>query len=294
MCTMSDGLTVQGRRIATEDILRIRQLITDYPGWSRRRLSEVLCAEWDWRNGSGRLKDMATRTLLLKLEARGLIRLPERRRIPSNRMAARQGPRQTWDTTPVTGTLRELGPLTLREVSTDGAARMRFTAALAEFHYLGHRGTVGENLQYMVTDKTGRLLACLLFGSAAWKCRARDQFIGWAPERRPRHLHLLTNNTRFLILPFVRVPHLASWILGRVLRRLSADWQKKYGHAIVLVETFVERERFAGTSYQASNWIRLGATTGRSRQDRRHTLQVPAKDVYLYPLDRRFRQELSA
>ena len=280
--------------MATEDILRIRQLITGHPGWSRRRLSEVLCAEWDWRNGSGRLKDMATRTLLLKLEARGLIRLPERRRIPSNRMAARQAPRQTWDTTPVTGTLRELGPLTLREVSTDGAARMRFTAALAEFHYLGHRGTVGENLQYMVTDNTGRLLACLLFGSAAWKCRARDQFIGWAPERRPRHLHLLTNNTRFLILPFVRVPHLASWILGRVLRRLSADWQKKYGHAIVLVETFVERERFAGTSYQASNWIRLGATTGRSRQDRRHTLQVPAKDVYLYPLDRRFRQELSA
>jgi hypothetical protein len=294
MCTMSDGLTVQGRRMATEDILRIRQLITDHPGWSRRRLSEVLCAEWDWRNGSGRLKDMATRTLLVKLEARGLIRLPARRRIPSNRMAARQAPRQTWDTTPVTGTLRELGTLTLREVSTDGAARIRFAAALAEFHYLGYRGTVGENLQYMVTDKTGRLLACLLFGSAAWKCRARDQFIGWAPERRARHLHLLTNNTRFLILPFVRVPHLASWILGRVLRRLSADWREKYGHAIVLVETFVERERFAGTSYQASNWIRLGATTGRSRQDRRHTLQVPVKDVYLYPLDRRFREELSA
>jgi len=291
---MSDGLTVQGRRMATKDILRIRQLITDYPGWSRRRLSEVLCAEWDWRNGSGRLKDMATRTLLLKLEARGLIRLPARRRIPSNRMAVRHVSRQTWDTTPVTGILRELGPLTLREVSTDGAARIRFTAALAEFHYLGHRGTVGENLQYTVTDKTGRLLACLLFGSAAWKCRARDQFIGWAPERRARHLHLLTNNTRFLILPFVRVPHLASWILGRVLRRLSADWQKKYGHAIVLVETFVERERFAGTSYQASNWIRLGATTGRSRQDCRHTLQVPVKDVYLYPLDRRFREELSA
>jgi hypothetical protein len=291
---MSDGLTVQGRRMATEDILRIRQLITDHPGWSRRRLSEVLCAEWDWRNGSGRLKDMATRTLLVKLEARGLIRLPARRRIPSNRMAARQAPRQTWDTTPVTGTLRELGTLTLREVSTDGAARIRFAAALAEFHYLGYRGTVGENLQYMVTDKTGRLLACLLFGSAAWKCRARDQFIGWAPERRARHLHLLTNNTRFLILPFVRVPHLASWILGRVLRRLSADWQKKYGHAIVLVETFVERERFAGTSYQASNWIRLGVTTGRSRQDRRHTLRVPVKDVHLYPLDRRFREELSA
>jgi hypothetical protein len=146
----------------------------------------------------------------------------------------------------------------------------------------------------MVTGQTGRLLACLLFGSAAWKCGPRDRFIGWDPEQRARNLHLLTNNTRFLILPFVRVPHLASWILGQVLRRLSVDWEKKYGHPILLVETFVERGRFAGTSYKASNWIRLGATTGRSRQDRRHTLRVPVKDVYLYPLDHKFREELSA
>jgi hypothetical protein len=294
MCTMSDGLMVQGRRMATEDILQIRRLITDNPAWSRRRLSEVLCAEWDWRNGSGRLKDMATRTLLVKLDAAGLIKLPARRRVPSNRMAARPASRPMWDTTPITGSLVDVGPLTLREVSTDGAARTRFAAALAEFHYLGYRGTVGENLQYMVTDKTGRLLACLLFGSAAWKCRPRDQFIGWNPEERARNLHFLTNNTRFLILPFVQVPHLASWILGAGLRRLSSDWQNKYGHAIVLVETFVEHERFAGTSYKASNWLRVGATTGRSRQDRQRTLQVPVKDVYLYPLDRRFREELSA
>ena len=199
-------------------------------------------------------------------------------------MAGRSLPRQNWDSTPVEGKLADLGPLTVREVSADATARVRFAAALAEFHYLGYRGTVGENLQYTVTDGHGRLLACLLFGAAAWKCRARDEFIGWTPEQRQRHLHLITNNTRFLILPFVRVPHLASWILGQVLRRLSADWEKKYGHAIVLVETFVERDRFAGTSYKASNWIRLGATTGRSRQDRHHTLQVPVKDVYVYPL----------
>jgi hypothetical protein len=291
---MSDVLMVQGRRLATEDILRIGQLMGENPDWSRRRLSEVLCSEWHWRNGSGRLKDMATRTLLVKLDARGLIRLPARRRMPSNRMAARAVPRQNWDSTPVTGTLRDVGPLTLREVSSDTAARVRFAAALAEFHYLGYRGTVGENLQYMVTDKTGRLLACLLFGSAAWKCSPRDKYIGWTREQRERHLHLITNNTRFLILPWVQVPHLASWILGHVLRRLSADWQKKYGHPIVLVETFVEQQRFAGTSYKASNWIRLGSTTGRSRQDRRHTLQVPVKDIYLYPLDHRFREELSA
>jgi hypothetical protein len=291
---MSEVLTVQGRQLATEDILRIRQLIEENRDWSRRRLSEELSAEWDWRNGSGRLKDMATRTLLVKLDSRGLIQLPARRRAPSNRMAARHAPRQLWDSTPITGTLRDLEPLTLREISTDGAARIRFAAALAEFHYLGYRGTVGENLQYAVTDKEGRLLACLLFGSAAWQCKPRDGFIGWNPEQRQRNLHLITNNTRFLILPFVRVPHMASWILGRVLRRLSGDWQQKYGHPIVLVETFVERERFAGTSYKAANWLRLGSTTGRSRQDRQHTLDVPVKDVYTYPLNRRFRWELSA
>ena len=284
---------VQGRKLEAEDILRIRQLLAENPSWSRRRLSEVLCREWDWRNGRGRLKDMATRTLLAKLDARGLIQLPARRRLPSNRMAARQVPRQIWDSTPITGNLRDLEPLTLREISTDSAARIRFTAALAEFHYLGYRGTVGENLQYAVADKDGRMLACLLFGSAAWKCKPRDGFIGWNPEQRQRNLHLITNNTRFLILPFVRVPHLASCILGRVLRRLSADWQNKYGHPILLVETFVERERFAGTSYKAANWIRLGSTTGRSRQDRRRTIQVPVKDVYLYPLHPRFCEELS-
>jgi hypothetical protein len=132
----------------------------------------------------------------------------------------------------------------------------------------------------------------VLFGSAAWKCRARDQFIGWTPVQRTHGLPLLTNNSRFLILPWVRVPHLASWILGRVLRRVSADWQDKYGHPIALVETFVDRSRFAGTSYRASNWIRLGSTTGRSRQDRRRTLRVAAKDVYLYPLHRKFRTVL--
>jgi hypothetical protein len=291
---MSESMPIQGRRLETADILRIRQLIAENPTWSRRRLSETLAAEWDWRNATGQIKDMAARTLLLKLEARGLIQLPPRRRLPSNRMAEGRVLRQAWDTTAMTGTLQQLGPIAVQEISSDPEERRRFAAALAEFHYLGYRGTVGENAQYTVTDGSGRLLACLLFGSPAWKCRARDEFIGWSPVHRQRHLGCITNNTRFLVLPFVRVPHLASWILGQTLRRLSQDWERKYGHPILLVETFVERDRFAGTSYKAANWIRLGSTAGRSRQDRRHTLQVPVKDVYVYPLYRRFRQELSA
>ena len=291
---MDEAFVVQGRRVTAQDIARIRQLRLDHPGWSRRRLSQVLAGEWNWRNARGQLKDMAARTLLLKLEAQGLIHLPPRRQMQSNRMAVRSLPPQNWDTTPVECRLGDLGPLTVREVSTGTAARVRFTAALAEFHYLGYRGTVGENLQYTVTDGHGRLLACLLFGAAAWKCRVRDEFIGWTAGRRERRLHLITNNTRFLILPFVRVPHLTSWIMGRVMRRLSRDWEQKYGHPIALVETFVERERFAGTSYKAANWARLGSTTGRSRQDRYSTFCVPVKDVYVYPLRKDFRRELSS
>ncbi|MBI4470584.1 MAG: DUF4338 domain-containing protein [Acidobacteria bacterium] len=209
-------------------------------------------------------------------------------------MADRRLPHQDWDSIPLRGTLREAGPLTVREVTQDRAARNQCATALTEFHYLGCRGTVGENLHYAVTNTAGRLLACLVFGSAAWKCRARDEFIGWTRLARERNLHLLANNHRFLILPFVNVPHLASWILGRVLRRLSSDWERKYGHPILLLETFVERDRFAGTSYRAANWACLGPTTGRSRQDREHTLRLPVKDVYLYPLHSGFRQRLSA
>ena len=289
---MGDSVLVQGRRLESADLDRIRQLIAANPDWSRRRLSEALCAEWDWRNGRGRLKDMATRSLLVKLEARGLVELPPRRRVASNRMRSQAITPQAWDPTAIEVTFRQLGPLAISEVSRDPQARGRFAAALAEFHYLGFTGTIGENLQYTVSDSGGRLLGCLLFGSPAWKCSARDRYIGWTVEQRTQHLHLVTNNTRFLILPYVRVPHLASWFLGQALRRLSSDWQQKYGHPICLVETFVERQRFAGTCYRAANWIRVGETTGRSRQDRHHELDVPIKDVYLYPLHPRFRQEL--
>jgi hypothetical protein len=289
---MSEELVVQGRRITPEDLAGIWELMRTHPEWSRRRLSEALVAAWDWRNPAGRLKDMAARTLLVKLEARGLIALPERRQQPYNRMGGRPLQPRLWDRTPVTGTLSQIGPLTLREISADAGARREFEAALAEFHYLGYRGAVGENLQYTVSGPDGRMLACLVFGAAAWKCRARDEFIGWTHDQRARRLPLVANNSRFLILPFVAVPHLASWMLGAVLRRLSADWENKYGHPIVLAETFVDRARFQGTCYRAANWVRQGATTGRTRQDRYTTLKTPVKDIYLYPLRRDFRSWL--
>jgi hypothetical protein len=292
MPVASETAVLQGREVSGADLEQIRQMIRAHPGWSRRRLSEVLAAEWDWRNPAGRLKDMAARSLLVKLDQRGWIQLPPRRWAATNRMRARVIARRLWDTTPLQVTLAELGPLEIREVGGDAQGRETLAAALAEFHYLGYAGSVGENAQYLITQGS-RVLAGVLFGSAAWKCRDRDQFIGWSGEARARNLSRITNNQRFLILPWVRVPHLGSWILGRVLRRLSADWQAKYGHPIALVETFVDRERFRGTVYRAANWQHVGATQGRSRQDRNSTLRVPVKDLYVYPLARNFREVLT-
>jgi hypothetical protein len=290
---MSQTMLIQGRRLAGAELEEIRGLIAEHPQWSRRKISENLARQWDWRNGAGALKDMAARTMLLKLDQRGLIALPPRRRTPTNRMRVVRPP-GSWDQTPVEGSLKDLEGLEIREVSGQAQERSRLAAALAQFHYLGYGGSVGENLQYAVVDAQERLLACALFGAAAWQCADRDAFIGWNTQQRKERLFLLANNCRFLILPWVRVPSLGSWILGRLVRRLSRDWQRKYGHPVALLESFVQRDRFAGTVYQAANWAKVGLTQGRTRQDRDRTLQAPLKDIYLYPLQKNFREVLGS
>jgi hypothetical protein len=152
--------------------------------------------------------------------------------------------------------------------------------------------SVGENLKYMVYSAQGQLLACLLFGSSAWSCASRDAFIGWNAKSRRANLIYTTNNTRFLILPWVKVEHLASHILGLICKRIASDWQTKYGHELYLLETFVEKSRFRGTCYKAANWVCVGQTKGRSRNDRYNKLKVPIKDIYLYPLSKNFREVL--
>ena len=284
---------LQGRQLSPQDLGLIRQLIEEHPDWSRWKLSKALCEHWNWRNAAGQLKDMASRTLLLKLQERGHLRLPERRQTPASRMRQTRIQPVVWDPSPIVAGLSELGALHVAEVSQDRLQRQQVAAALSQFHYLGFGGAVGENLQYTVRDGRGRLLACLVFGAAAWKCQARDQFIGWTVEQRRRALARLANNTRFLILPWVQVSHLASWVLAAVTRHLSADWQGKYGHPIDLMETFVEKDRFRGTAYRAANWRCVGQTTGRTRQDKDRVIQAPVKDVYLYPLHRKFREHLS-
>jgi hypothetical protein len=301
---MADVTIMQGREVSSADIGLIRSLLAEHAAWGRTRLSEELCRLWDWRNAQGRIKDMAARTLLLKLERGGHIHLPARRRSSSNALRNRRsacvhahvGHASAASPAPdaIRGTLGDLRPLAVSVVGAGSEDLPLFNGLLAQYHYLGHRNTVGENLRYLVRDCAGTPVACALFGSASWKCLTRDNFIGWDRATRERNLQQLTNNTRFLVLPWVSVPHLASHVLGLIVRRIRTDWQVKYGHPVSALETFVDRERFRGTCYRAANWQRLGATQGRTRNDCKHQMRASVKDVYLYPLVRDFRQELTA
>jgi hypothetical protein len=171
----------------------------------------------------------------------------------------------------------------LEPICAGSSVAVRWAFYLDQYHYLGLR-VVGENLGYLAMDTHGRDVGALLFGAPAWRCASRDRFLEWDDGCRREQLHRVANQTRFLVLPWVRVPHLASHVLGAVARRIRADWQMKYGHGLDWLETFVERGRFAGSCYRAANWQCVGQTTGRSRQDRDRTRRVPVKDVYLYPL----------
>lgn len=290
--------TLQGRPFGPDSLAQIQALLHDHGQWSRYRLSRELAQRWNWRTAQGQLKDMAARTLLLKLEALGWLRLPARRRKSPTRSGqprATDGP--ALDESPVTCALESLTPLRLQEVSQAGprADRAQLEACLDRYHYLGYRSRVGANLQYWVCDATDRPLACVGFGAPAWQCAARDHWLGWGARQRTHHLGGIVNNSRFLILPWVRVPHLASHVLSLVGRRLRQDWATKYAQPLWLVETFVDPQRFAGTCYRAANWIHLGQTKGRGRQGPRSAgLATTIKDVYVWPLHRNFRRHLTA
>ena len=283
---MDQEIELQGRRITATELGWLRGWIEEHPQWSRKRLARELCQRWQWVDGQGRLKDFAARSLLLKLDARGAVKLPalrlHYRRLP------RGGP--TWESweEPVAweASLPEISPIRLERVMPGTEANRRWRFYLHRYHYLG-LAVVGENLGYLARDAQGREVACLLFGAAAWRCAPRDRALGWSSQERKERLSRVVNNTRFLVLPWVRVKYLASWVLGQVARRIELDWQHKYGHGLDWLETFVDRERFRGSCYRAAHWRWVGQTQGRSRQDRDHQLRVSVKDVYLYALKKR-------
>ena len=279
---------IQGRDVTDSDLEWIRGYRQAHPGARRKRIAIALCEHWGWSNGRGHLKEMAARALLNRLADQGLVDLPPLRQwIRRNAAVGRAAAPVPPVGEAINGVLSSLQPLSVRSVE-NGEEYDRWAGYLRGYHYLG-LSIVGENIGYLIGDRSGRDLAALLFGAAAWRCAARERHIGWADEERRGGLSGIANNTRFLILPWVRVPHLASHVLGTIQRRISADWQRKYGHGLRWLETFVDTGRFNGTCYRAANWRQVGLTRGRTRQDREHRIQVNAKYVLLYALDRQRR-----
>ena len=288
---MGTDTFLQGRIVTPDDIQLIRQLISEHPDWHRTRLSQELCRRWNWTNAKGVYKDIAARSLLRKLDERRCIELPAPIRDANNAYRYQHPVALETDQIPITDVLSNLKPVNLLSVTTTKQVQL-FRGMMQTYHYLGYSGPVGENLKYLASDRRGRLLGGLLFGAAAWRLTCRDRFIGWDSSTREQGLAHIANNQRFLILPWVRVPHLASHLLGQVGKRLSSDWQRHYGHPIALLETFVDISRFQGTCYRAANWIHVGMTTGRSRNDHPGCSKVSPKAVWLYPLMSNFRAHL--
>jgi hypothetical protein len=230
--------------------------------------------------------------MMLKLDKLGYIQLPPRRQIPSNRMLEKSIAWVAHPSVAIECDLKKIQPLQVVVTRAQRQHEPLFACLLSQYHYLGYKGMVGENMKYLIFDCHQRPLACVLFGSAAWSVQCRDRYIGWDADTRKHNLNFTTNNMRFLILPWVRVANLASHILGLIARRLCADWINQYGHRLYLLETFVDKDRFTGGCYKAANWIYVGQTKGRSRNDRQAKLQVPIKDVYLYPLVKHYQQKL--
>jgi hypothetical protein len=289
---MDVRLTYRGRVVTDADVAFIGQLIAAHPTASRRALSKELCAAWNWVQPNGALRDMVCRGLMLALHRAGHIQLPPLRRVPLNPLAKRGRPAVvSIDDTPLQDTLGAAGPLEFRLVRRTSDEPL-FNGLIEQHHYLGYTQPVGEHLKYLVYAR-GRPLACLAWSSAPRHLDCRDRFIGWSAQARRQNIRFLAYNLRFLILPWVEIPHLASHLLGRMARALPGDWERVYGHPVYFLETFVDPQRFKGTCYRAANWTVLGRTTGRGKDAPTRQPNRPIKEVLGYPLCRDFRERLS-
>ena len=280
----------RGRNIGDEEIAFVRKFIAEHPTLSRWALSRQLCEVWQWKQANGILCDALCRGLLLMLERGGAIELPAARGHFPKRLEQRPEP-LVPDNRPVRGLLKDLGTLEFQQVRRTPQEAL-FNSLLEQYHYLRYQQPVGEHLKYLVSAE-GQVIACLAWCSAPRHLASRDRFIGWSAEARKRNLRLLAYNTRFLILPWVQVPHLASHILGRMAKIVPRDWQQMYAHPVYWLETFIDPARFKGTCYRAANWQWLGSTTGRGHNARTKKRTQPVKELFGLPLTARFRQLLS-
>ena len=290
---MAELLQYRGRVVTEADAAFLLDLIERNPTASRRALSRLACQAWNWVQPNGALREMVCRGLMLALHRSGHLVLPARRQGPPNPLAQRGRPVPlAVEAEPIRSALKDLLPLTFRQVRRT-EEEPAFNGLIEAYHYLGYTQPVGEHLKYVVRSR-GRLLACLAWSSAPRHLGPRDRFIGWSKDQRRRNLRFLAYNLRFLILPWVEVPHLASHILGRMARILPEDWERIYGHRVVFLETFVDPIRYKGTCYRAANWAVLGRTTGRGKNDLTHKANRPIKEILGYPLCGDFRQRLGS
>ena len=280
----------RSRELNHQDIEYIRSAISRHYNKGRSHISRVLCRQWNWIQLNGKLKEYAARDLLLRLEEKGFIELPPRLR-PKNNLKKRSFEQTPlFKKEPLNGTVSSYSSLEIRLVETGNDYLWGYL--LHHYHYLGLPRLVGEHLRYMAF-LDGQVVACLAWASAAFKVKSRDDYIGWDHETRRGRLHLVANNARFLVLPWIRVKHLASKVLALTLKRLNNDWQNAYHHPIYLAETFVDVSRFVGTCYKAANWQFVGQTRGSAKKGNTYQFHGQSKAVYLYPLDRHFRKGLA-
>jgi hypothetical protein len=284
-------LRYRGREVNGDDVVFIRDLIARHPSMSRRALSQELCRAWDWRQENGVLRDMVCRGLMLALHRAGHIDLPPVRWVNPNPFVTRKRCAPvSVNTSPIHSRLAEIRPLTFQMVRRT-ADESTFDGLIEEHHYLGYTQPVGEHLKYLI--KAGdRPVACFALSSAPRHLGPRDRFIGWSKEARKTNIRFVAYNTRFLILPFVKVEHLASHLLGQMARRVSSDWEDLYGHPVHYLESFVDPALYRGTCYRAANWHFLGRTTGRGKADQTRKPNRPLKEVLGLPLTKRFREVL--
>jgi hypothetical protein len=281
----------RGKIATSQDVEFINQVIAEDPTIGRRALSQKLCRAWNWVQPNGALRDMVCRGFLLTLERAGYIKLPPPKSTPPNPFLHRQKPKKIQiDQTPLCTTVSALKPLEIKQVRRTPLEKT-YNSLIDGYHYLGYCHPVGEHLKYIVFAGS-RPIACFAFSSAPRHIGCRDKFIGWSVAIRPQNLHLIAYNTRFLILPWIKIKYLGSHLLGKMAKVVVTDWQKVYQHPIYFLETFVDTERFGGICYQAANWLYLGKTTGRGKNDNTHKPNRSIKAVYGYPLVKDFRDRL--
>jgi len=285
-----EAIVIRNKKITDQDLIFIQTVVHKHWDKGRTQISKILCTKWNWVQPSGRLKDMACREVLLTLHRKGLLDYPPPLKKKLN--AKRRVPKKiNINEKPIKCHIKELDVVTVKMVRHTKLEAL-YDSLVEQFHYLGYVQIVGNHLKYMAF--AGNIpVACIGWGSAAWAVQSREEFIGWTKPVKNKHLHFIANNTRYLVLPWVTVKCLASKVMALNIKRISSDWLKVYNYPLYMLETFVEQDRFKGTCYKASNWVRVGETKGTSKKGHKHLKHGKIKDVYLYPLDKNFKRLLN-